>query len=399
MSKGKNFIIALVTLLIISCDAQNDHSLASFEVYCEMVAFGAKPIALSLPMTSSDMDAVWDEYVGISEKYGVSLFRESAFPVTPLFPAIATYEKDVAIIYKDQVRLQQYAQFKMDDQNLGEFESARRLGRLLGYNAQGVNDLLIENTDYRPLSYFNTGKQVTHFYYQDLSRAQKFYSEILGLNRLEENVYMISPDTYLALHAVDSLHPASLPKSTALALLTDQLPQWYRHIRQKEVPVRFAYKSGIGNAHDGFVVEDPEGYLLEFEQFKQHPENERFFAILEKAPRVQTTNYPLNFHGSVTWTYHIDLLKMQKFYEEVLGYALVADQGWTKIYQTSPTGFIGLVDECRGMEDHAEKKLVEIEWQFDQSEALYEYLQNNQSGWSSNNPLIIGPEKYKYRLN
>ena len=89
---------------------------------------------------------------------------------------------------------------------------------------------------------------------------------------------------------------------------------------------------------------------------------------------------------------------MQKYYEEVFGYSLVADQGWTKIYQTSPTAFIGLVDECRGMEDYADNKAVELEWQFDQSEELNEYLTETSQNWSEVTSLIIGPENYWYRL-
>ena len=43
--------------------------------------------------------------------------------------------------------------------------------------------------------------------------------------------------------------------------------------------------------------------------------------IWRKPPRIQTDIENLNFYGSITWTYHNDLLGMQRFYEEVLGFS------------------------------------------------------------------------------
>jgi catechol 2,3-dioxygenase-like lactoylglutathione lyase family enzyme len=398
MLKLTSTLFLAVLLFFSACQQKEEAKLAAFEVYCEMVANGAKPIALGQPMESEELDQYWDDLVGISEQYNLAVFREKNFPVTVLFPAVATYEKEVPVIYKDDIRFRQYLQFKMDNGNIEEFDAARRMGRLLGYSTEGINELLMKNTEFKTISSFSVGKQTTHFYYEDVEAARSFYTEKLGFNEVEPYLLMISPDTYLSLHAHDEVHPSDQPNSTALALLTDQLPQWYQHIRSQRVLVRYEYKARPGSPHDGFVVEDPEGYLLEFEQFKQHPENERFFAILEDAPRVQTSIYPLNFHGSITWTYHVDLVKMQTYYEEVLGYPLVADQGWTKIYQTSPTGFIGLVDECRGMEDFAPSKAVELEWSFDEIEALSTYLTATSEGWNENSSEIIGPERYTYRI-
>ena len=148
--------------------------------------------------------------------------------------------------------------------------------------------------------------------------------------------------------------------------------------------------------HDGFVAIDPGGYLLEFEEFKQHEENELFIATLQYAPKIQTQVAGLNFYGSITWTYHNDLLLMQNFYEDVLGFRLVADQGWTKIYQTSQTGFIGLVDERRGMEDYADTKAVEIEWVVSNKSDFQHYAGKKWSDYAEENDLFQGPEKYNY---
>ena len=76
----------------------------------------------------------------------------------------------------------------------------------------------------------------------------------------------------------------------------------------------------------------------------------------------------LGFNGSITWLYYKDLLQMQNFYEETIGFNLVADQGWTKIYQVSPTGFLGLVDERRGMHSFSEDKAVYVSFFLDDVE-------------------------------
>ena len=72
---------------------------------------------------------------------------------------------------------------------------------------------------------------------------------------------------------------------------------------------------------------------MEFEMFKTHKENEPFKALLAQNEEVKTSVFfneeQLGFHGSITWLYHKDMLKIQNYYEDVLGLDLVADQGWT----------------------------------------------------------------------
>ena len=75
------------SLLFIQCDTRKDQTLVSFDVFCEMVASDAKPIALGHPMSAEAMDAVWEDYEAIAEQYGVQLYREADFPITSLMMA------------------------------------------------------------------------------------------------------------------------------------------------------------------------------------------------------------------------------------------------------------------------------------------------------------------------
>jgi catechol 2,3-dioxygenase-like lactoylglutathione lyase family enzyme len=265
------------------------------------------------------------------------------------------------------------------------------MGRLLGYDIQGINSLLMANAEFRSYSSFGMDEQTTHFYYEDVPKAIDFYSRILGFENVGDNRFKISENAFLQLNSVSDKHPAKQAKSTAIAFITDQLPQWYEHVQQQGVEIKYTYKPKEGGPHDGFVAIDPEGYLLEFEQFKQHPENELFMAALENAPSIETQIEGLNFYGSITWTYHQDMLRQEKFYNEEFGFQLVADQGWTKIYQATSSGFIGLVDERRGMENYADNKAIELEWKVNDFGGLMRYLGNNDGE-------IQGPELYYYRF-
>ena len=390
------FIVSICLLIFSGCERKVPPSTIAFEVFCEMVANDAKPIALSHPMNQNELEENLEQFQVIAEKYGVLLFRESEFPVTSLFPSSVTNGKEVILIYKG-LRLTQYQQFKQDLPALKKQEAARRFGRLLGYTPHGINDLLMQNTNFKTLSNFGVTHQVTHLYYQDIAEAQEFYRSILGLPEVNGSTFRIGEDAWIQLHAFSEDHPAGQPKSTAIALLTNQLPEWYAYALENEIPIKYSYKPRAGGPHDGFVAVDPGGYVLEFEEFKQHAENELFMAALHHAPVVNTNVESLAFFGSITWTYHNDLLKMQRFYEEVLGFRMVADQGWTKIYQTSPSGFIGLVDERRGMMDYAEDKAIELEWRLAQVKEASEYYQSTDY-WKTGKGYLLGPENYRYLL-
>jgi catechol 2,3-dioxygenase-like lactoylglutathione lyase family enzyme len=245
-------------------------------------------------------------------------------------------------------------------------------------------------------------------YYEDLEKAHTFYTRVLGMELVADygmaKILRVSKDAYLILvDATKGMHTAKEPKTVALALLTDQLSDWYAYLKRQNVDIKYDYKPKTGNAHDGFVVIDPEGYLLEFETFKQHPENEKFIPILDQNETIfpkdeveSVVPKGLGFKSAITWLYYKDLLSMQKFYEEVLGLELVVDQGWAKIYQVSETGFIGLVDERRGMHQFTDKKAVNISFIIDDLQSWFDHVQSHNLFELRSNEVSTGPEtRYK----
>lgn len=410
----------LFTALIFGC--QSDHQQTdqySYELgvvggFSELIAAGVKQLALSAPMSSVEMDKFIIDAKEVAAKHGVSVHRESDLIVTNLFPADVAKDKEVLLLYTGNTK-DAYFQLKKDKATLEEtaaydtkasMDIARRFGRLLSYSPKKINELLVQNTDFRTMTDFGVKATNLFLYYKDLKAAGEFYTSTLGMELVADYgmalILRMTTDSYLILvDAAKGMHTAEEPKTVALALLTDQLKEWYDYLENQKVPIKYTYKEGA--AHDGFVAIDPEGYLLEFERFNQHPENEKFIPILQKnisksIPSKSKSTKPdaLKIHSTITWLYNKDVLGMQNYYHDVLGIEMVADQGWTKIYQVSNTGFLAIVDERRGMHNFTEKKAVNVGFILEDLPAWFEYVKTNKVMELRDTTLNIGPEtRYK----
>jgi predicted enzyme related to lactoylglutathione lyase len=63
---------------------------------------------------------------------------------------------------------------------------------------------------------------------------------------------------------------------------------------------------------------------------------------------------------AITFQYYRDLPTAMAFYEDILGFRLAIDQGWSKIYRIDGQAHVGLVDEKRGMQNWAESKTSQL---------------------------------------
>ena len=237
------------------------------------------------------------------------------------------------------------------------------------------------------------------FYYKDLKAAAQFYNDVLGLNTVADygfaKILRVARTSYLTLVDVQSgMHSADEPKTVALALITDQLEEWYQYLKQENVPMRSEYNPVEGRPHHGFVVYDPEGYYLEFERFNPHPENERLLPMLAAAESLYpeqgaSTRCPaaLGFKATVLWLYYRDLPRIQDFWGGVMGFDQVVDQGWAKIYAVSPTGFVGPVDGAKGMHAWTEKKGVTVSFVTNSLDGWFAHLKS-QSRFELRTPAI-----------
>lgn len=372
------------------------YALGTIGGFSELVNSGVKKLALSEVLAPEAMDRLWPEAVKVAERNHVQLYRESGLLVTDLFPADVAKGKDVLLIYQGTTK-DEYLQLKADAAKLdqaGQYVGsareavARHFGRLLSYPPVHINQLLAEQTSFRTLRDFGIRGSNLFFYYRDLNRATNFYQRTLGFELLADydmaRIFRIVGDSYLILvDAAKGMHQADEPKSVALALLTGQLEEWHRYLGAKGISPRAPFALKPGRPHDGFVVEDPEGYLLEFERFNPHPENEDFLPLLASSPPVRTpeSTVPegLGFTATIGWLYYQDLPKMEIFWSEVMGFRQVVNQGWAKVYQGSKSGFIGLVDERRGMNRATEKKAVNVSFMVDDLDGWFGYVKTRQA--------------------
>lgn len=81
--------------------------------------------------------------------------------------------------------------------------------------------------------------------------------------------------------------------------------------------------------------------------------------------------------GVITWLYYKNLPRAMKFYEEVMGFKLEVDQGWSKIYKIMDGAYVGLVDEKEGYHRASEKKPVILCLNVEDADAWHKRLIRN----------------------
>lgn len=211
------------------------------------------------------------------------------------------------------------------------------------------------------------------FHYENLDRAVRFYRDNLGLVPVETRedavVLEVAPGALLTLATLESGgYTPDTPRTAAIALITDQLDEWWAALSTRDIDMRTeSYDPVRGRAHHGFVLADPEGWLLEFERFNPHPENTQLMPRLDALPTRPVDaasaglSEGLGFKATILWLYYEDLAEAEAFVIERLGLPLVTDQGWAKIHPVAPAAYLGLVDGARGMHSFTKEKAVYLE--------------------------------------
>jgi len=252
----------------------------------------------------------------------------------------------------------------------------------------------------------STGRNIiannAFFYYSDLEAAWSFYSETLGCETVADygfaKILRLAQTSYLTLVDADSgMKSADAPKTVAVALVTDEVDEWYEYLVGQGVSIRGSgYNPTEGSPHDGFVIVDPEGYYLELERFNQHPENERFTPMLDSLeslypPGNSATKRPANLgiKATVLWLYSNDVHAMSEFYDNVMGFDLVVDQGWAMIHRSSASGFIGPVDGAKGMHTWTEDKAVMVSLLTTDIDGWFAYLGEEQDFTMRDGEILV----------
>ena len=182
------------------------------------------------------------------------------------------------------------------------------------------------------------------------------------------------------------MHTSDEPKTIAIALITDQLDAWYEYALLQGMDIRNPPKPLGDTPHNGFLVTDPGGYILEFEHFAPHDENVRFMPLLNASETIFSetelvTERPegLGFKASIYWLYHKDAQAAADFYSDVMGFEMLVKQPFSDIYSSSRTGYIGLVLDGVGIHNATHEKAVNVGFMTNDAQAWFDYLENQPS--------------------
>lgn len=115
---------------------------------------------------------------------------------------------------------------------------------------------------------------ITFLYYRDLERVIPFYRDLLGLRLARDQgwckIFAITPEAYVGLvdEQMGSLAAAD-EKGVLLTFVVDDVDGWHEHLLNSDFEVKSltapTMNEDIGVY--GFFFEDPEGYMIEIQQF------------------------------------------------------------------------------------------------------------------------------------
>ena len=223
-------------------------------------------------------------------------------------------------------------------------------------------------------------------YYKNYDEATNFYGDILGFKNVFEfpdfaTIFQTTKSTFITVVNDNGrgMHSSDEPKTIAIALVTDQLDGWYQYALAQDLNIKNPPKPLADNPHHAFLVTDPGGYILEFEHFADHPENKEFIPLLNNSENiygVKGSQRPDNlaFKASIYWLYHSNEEEAEAFYQEVMGLKMIVKQSFSDILTSSPTGYIGLVEDGIGIHNATHEKAVNVGFMTNSAQAWFDYL-------------------------
>jgi catechol 2,3-dioxygenase-like lactoylglutathione lyase family enzyme len=93
-----------------------------------------------------------------------------------------------------------------------------------------------------------------------------------------------------------------------------------------------------------------------------------------KDPMQKNQSEALSIQANLVFFYYPDLDEAEKFYAHLMGFEKVLDYGFARIFRLSPSTYIGLVDETKGMHDPSEPKSVTLSFATNEVDRWFEYL-------------------------
>jgi predicted enzyme related to lactoylglutathione lyase len=83
---------------------------------------------------------------------------------------------------------------------------------------------------------------------------------------------------------------------------------------------------------------------------------------------------PKNFQSQITFLYFKDLQPAITFFEDVMGFEVVDNQGWARLYRVAGNAFVGAVSGEKAFHQPQEKSAVLVTLAVDDVPGWYEYI-------------------------
>ena len=87
---------------------------------------------------------------------------------------------------------------------------------------------------------------------------------------------------------------------------------------------------------------------------------------------------PKNFQSQITFLYFKELKPAAAFFEDMMGFEIVDDQGWACLYRICGNAYIGAVSGEKAFHQPQEKNAVLVTLAVDDVPGWYEYLKSRQ---------------------
>ena len=113
---------------------------------------------------------------------------------------------------------------------------------------------------------------ITFLYYNDLEGAVRFYEDIMGFEKTVDQrwakIYKAAGEAHVGL--VDGsrgYHRPNPTKPVMITVVVDDVDAWFRYLKGKGVKTLSEPRDHDEIGIRAFLLEDPEGYVIEIQKF------------------------------------------------------------------------------------------------------------------------------------
>ena len=112
-------------------------------------------------------------------------------------------------------------------------------------------------------------QQITFLHTQNLQATREFYSEVLDLSlvRDQDTCIIFSVAQHAFLGFCEHIEPIETGRRVILTLVTDDVDDWYRKLKSRQVNVIGPPESNPKYQIYHFFLMDPDGYWVEIQRF------------------------------------------------------------------------------------------------------------------------------------